>query len=205
MHSKVHSLAPAAAGIILADVSGMPIYASPEAVRILTWPKDLSEFQVRWAALRKSIPHPAKQNSCSSAVPHDSQIEFKSGRRQYTCLVISLTESPGRPVGAAVAVVLERSGAASRAVAEVSDQFHLTGREREVVELLIQGLTNSQIAARMDISPNTVRSFVRMIMGRFGISTRSGIVGIVFHAVHRSPDQPTVFLENAPRLIRSAS
>jgi len=88
-----------------------------------------------------------------------------------------------------VAVVLERSGAASRAAAEVSESFRLTDREREVVELLIQGLTNKEIAGRMDISPNTVRAFISMVMGKLGVSTRSGIVGIVFRGMYTRGDR----------------
>ncbi len=199
MHRKIHAPAPAAAGFILADAAGKLIYASREAERILTWPRDPTEFQVAWTSLRKRIvPPPAKQNGSSSANPHDSQIEFTSGRRQYACLSIPLTESPNRrPAGAAVAIVLERSGAASYAVAQVSERFRLTGREREVVEFLIQGLTNKEIAARMKISPNTVRAFVRMVMGRLGISTRSGIVGVVFRGVHTPPNGP---LAASPRV-----
>ena len=66
----------------------------------------------------------------------------------------------------------------------MSESFHLTEREREVVELLIQGLTNKEIAGRMNISPNTVRAFIRMVMGKLGVSTRSGIVGIVFRSIY---------------------
>ena len=83
-----------------------------------------------------------------------------------------------------MAVVLERNGVASWRAADVSESFHLTEREREVVELLIQGLTNKEIAGRMNISPNTVRAFIRMVMGKFGVSTRSGIVGIVFRSIY---------------------
>jgi DNA-binding CsgD family transcriptional regulator len=49
---------------------------------------------------------------------------------------------------------------------------------------LIQGLTNKEIAGRMNISPNTVRAFIRMVMGKLGVSTRSGIVGIVFRGIY---------------------
>jgi DNA-binding CsgD family transcriptional regulator len=49
---------------------------------------------------------------------------------------------------------------------------------------LIQGLTNKEIAGRMNISPNTVRVFIRMVMGKLGVSTRSGIVGIVSRGIY---------------------
>jgi hypothetical protein len=39
------------------------------------------------------------------------------------------------------------------------------------------GLTTKEIAARIRISPNTVKSFLRSIMLKMGVTTRSGIVG----------------------------
>jgi DNA-binding CsgD family transcriptional regulator len=78
---------------------------------------------------------------------------------------------------AALALLLERSSSGNLLLEEVSDQFDLTHRERETVELLLQGLTSKEIATRMAISPNTVKAFLRLVMVKMGVSTRSGIVG----------------------------
>ena len=43
--------------------------------------------------------------------------------------------------------------------------------------MLLQGLTSKEIAVRMGISPNTVKAFLRLVMVKMGVSTRSGIVG----------------------------
>lgn len=48
----------------------------------------------------------------------------------------------------------------------------LTEREREVLLLVQEGLTNSQIASRMFISPNTVKFHVANLLRRLGVSTR---------------------------------
>jgi DNA-binding CsgD family transcriptional regulator len=58
-----------------------------------------------------------------------------------------------------------------------SERFHLTDREEEVLQFLLEGLTSKEIADRMAISPNTVKAFLRLIMIKMGVSTRSGIVG----------------------------
>jgi hypothetical protein len=47
------------------------------------------------------------------------------------------------------------------------------------VEFLLQGLTSKEIATRMQISPNTVKAFVRLVMVKMKVSTRSGITGKV--------------------------
>ena len=48
----------------------------------------------------------------------------------------------------------------------------LTDREREILSLLAQGMRNDDIAAQLYISPQTVQTHVRNILGSFG-STRS--------------------------------
>jgi DNA-binding CsgD family transcriptional regulator len=76
-------------------------------------------------------------------------------------------------------VLLERYSSSTAALSQLTKQFDLTVRERETVELLLQGLTSKEIATRMNISPNTVKAFLRLVMVKMGVSTRSGIVGRV--------------------------
>ncbi|MDX1688889.1 MAG: response regulator transcription factor [Candidatus Promineifilaceae bacterium] len=49
----------------------------------------------------------------------------------------------------------------------------LTERELEVLELLVQGLSNSEIAARLGVSPNTVKNHLRSIYSKLDVSTRT--------------------------------
>ncbi len=49
----------------------------------------------------------------------------------------------------------------------------LTGREREVVELIAEGLTNKEIGRRLDISPATVKVHVERIIGKLGVADRT--------------------------------
>lgn len=57
----------------------------------------------------------------------------------------------------------------ARAQALFSD---LTKREREVLYLLAQGLTNSQIAQRLVVSTSTVDTHIRSIYNKVGVSSR---------------------------------
>ena len=52
----------------------------------------------------------------------------------------------------------------------------LTPREREVLELLAQGLTNKEIARQLVISPNTVKRHVQAIFDKLGVKTRAAAV-----------------------------
>jgi len=49
----------------------------------------------------------------------------------------------------------------------------LTGRQREILNQLSRGSTNGQIAAELDISPETVRKHVENILLRLGLPTRT--------------------------------
>jgi RNA polymerase sigma factor (sigma-70 family) len=71
--------------------------------------------------------------------------------------------------------------AAFRRVVEETRKSHqslselntLTDREREVLELLAQGLTNKEIAERLVITTNTVKRHLKSIFEKLGVHTRS--------------------------------
>jgi DNA-binding CsgD family transcriptional regulator len=52
----------------------------------------------------------------------------------------------------------------------------LSNREREVFALLAEGLSGAEIAERLVLSPETVRTHIRNAMGKLGASTRSQAV-----------------------------
>ncbi|HWL01662.1 MAG TPA: helix-turn-helix transcriptional regulator [Microbacteriaceae bacterium] len=57
-----------------------------------------------------------------------------------------------------------------------SGSSELSAREREVLELLLRGLENAQIAGRLHISPHTVRIHVSRILAAFGVHSRLALV-----------------------------
>ena len=66
-----------------------------------------------------------------------------------------------------------KSGFPSAAEKEVALLVaQLTDREREVLQLLAEGATSEQIADRMDISRNTVRTHVQSVFGKLGVHSR---------------------------------
>ena len=52
----------------------------------------------------------------------------------------------------------------------------LTPRERQVVELMAEGLTNKAIAARLGISDQTVKFHVASLSGKLGAANRTDAV-----------------------------
>lgn len=49
----------------------------------------------------------------------------------------------------------------------------LTAREREVLALIARGLTNAAIAARLGLSPKTVRNYISEIFGKLEVADRA--------------------------------
>jgi len=90
--------------------------------------------------------------------------------------VIHVGSSEGSASGAeAVVSVREPS---RRAVAEhdVVDQVLLTSREREILGLLADGMGNKQIAARLGISTNTVKTHLELLFDKLEVSSRAEAV-----------------------------
>lgn len=56
--------------------------------------------------------------------------------------------------------------------------FHLSERELDVLKLMIEGLTNPQIAERLVISRSTVNFHVSSILGKLGAASRTEAVSI---------------------------
>jgi DNA-binding CsgD family transcriptional regulator len=52
----------------------------------------------------------------------------------------------------------------------------LTNREREILALLADGLGNKQIAARLGISTNTVKTHLELLFEKIGVSSRAEAV-----------------------------
>jgi DNA-binding NarL/FixJ family response regulator len=66
--------------------------------------------------------------------------------------------------------VVEETKQAYRSQSELST---LTEREREVLDLLAQGLTNKEIAKKLVITTNTVKRHLKAIFEKLNVHTRS--------------------------------
>ena len=57
----------------------------------------------------------------------------------------------------------------------------LSPREREILDLLAQGLTGAQAAKRLCISPETVRTHIRNAMAKLEAETRVHAIALALH------------------------
>lgn len=52
----------------------------------------------------------------------------------------------------------------------------LTPRERDILQGICDGLSNPQVAARLHLSPATVKAYVSRLLEKFGVESRVGLV-----------------------------
>src|SRR5919108_357421 len=70
------------------------------------------------------------------------------------------------------AALLRALGAAGRTAAR-GERDELTAREREVLSLIVAGLSNAQIAERLVIAPKTAEHHVGRVLGKLGVRSRA--------------------------------
>ena len=84
-----------------------------------------------------------------------------------------------------LAIVIEPAKGADVAPLIV-EAYELTRRELEVTRAIARGLTTSEIAAELIVSPHTVKDHVKSVFEKVGVSSRGELVAKVF-AEHYSP------------------
>ena len=86
-----------------------------------------------------------------------------------------------RPPGVPAAAVTTGRDPANRAL-PASDLARITEREREVLGLVAQGLSNEEIAARLYLSPLTTKTHVSHIMSKLSARDRAQLVVIAYES-----------------------
>src|SRR5438552_10508143 len=145
------------------------LYLNPAATQILAYPDTPPSIGPLDSFLLRKIRAVFFANGNNGQFAS----EFLSGRRRYLsrvyCLSPPSNQAPDHP---ALAVILERVSRTSFDAAQVAAQYHLTPREWETLQYLMEGLTNKEIGHRMNISPNTVKGYLMLIMMKLGVSMR---------------------------------
>jgi DNA-binding CsgD family transcriptional regulator len=98
-------------------------------------------------------------------------------KSEYSCRASLIRPHGSTGVKPMLVVRLKREASVIDAVRQIGIDYRLTDREQETLMGVSMGLTSKELAERMNISPNTVKAFLRLIMIKMGVATRAGIVG----------------------------
>ena len=166
--------------LLLMDSSLNPISCNDEMIRILSFPDAPEHIRRLDVFLTDAIR--ARLLNPQSPKHSDFVTEFVSGKRRYCCSVFHLSRHLRGSSHPTLELLLERRPSGLLFLPRIAEQFNFSPREQQAVELLLQGLSNKEIANRMNISPNTVNTFFRLIMIKMGVSSRSGILARIIRA-----------------------
>ena len=167
----------AAPGVLLLNPSLNPVAYNSEAVQILAFPNNPERLKRLPAFLASQIR--SKLSARSSLVEGQQFVrEFRSGSRTYRCSAVNLRSSKVGTGDEIIALLFERRPSTTSSLKrQIWKQFELTERQSQTVELLLLGMTTKEIAQSMNISSNTVKTYLRLIMAKMRVTTRAGIVG----------------------------
>lgn len=163
-------------GVLLVDLALRPIALDCGAAAILreingdSTPAGADHLPRQIAALLNPDADPKLARAC---------VRLNAGNHEYSCWAFAL-ESKAAGAAPMMALYLKRQLSLKEAVHHVGADFHLTDREQEALMGVTMGLTSKELATRMNISPNTVKAFLRLLMIKMGVPTRAGIVGKLF-------------------------
>jgi DNA-binding CsgD family transcriptional regulator len=164
-------VATAQPGLIVTDAA-LKLHAfNTDAIQILSFPQSMQKIPDPHAWLSERVSRLFERRTSVS--------QLQSGQRTYLCksFPVKLDGAGHKSDRPGLVLLLERKSISVLSIDRIAEHFALTDRECETVRLLFEGLSSKEIAARMKISHHTVNAFVRLVMVKMGVSSRSGIVG----------------------------
>jgi LuxR family transcriptional regulator of spore coat protein len=74
------------------------------------------------------------------------------------------------------------------AIARLAHEHGVTDREREVMELIVQGRSNKEIEGELFISFSTVKNHAYSLYRKLGVKSRAQLIHLVMVAASRSAE-----------------
>jgi DNA-binding CsgD family transcriptional regulator len=145
---------------------------------------------VAWTAVRdrwRSLRHPYPEAYASLRL---AEAELATGDRRAAAHELSsaatLAERLGAaPLAALIADITRRGGIVASRTPALDG---LTAREREILAMVVSGISNRDIATALFISPKTVSVHVSALLRKFGVSGR-GDLGAAAHSRRLSTER----------------
>lgn len=101
---------------------------------------------------------------------------YEVGDMDLVCEVKALAERERREPDEVILLLLNEALEAHRVTAHTRCNWEtLSPREKQVAALICRGLTGRQMAARLFISPETVKTHVRHILRKFNLNSRNDL------------------------------
>jgi len=131
----------------------------------------------REGSLNPTIPSQVADalRATAGAGPQFRDTRVEIGKTVYRCC-IHIAQLHTQPGNRMTVVHLSRDFNIDEVLVQISAEYRLTVREQQALRGVLLGLSSKEVAQQMEISPNTVKAFLRLIMGKMGVSSRAAIV-----------------------------
>lgn len=103
-------------------------------------------------------------------------ISFPLTNGECICRVSVLRSCKDESAEPMLALHLRRATDFRQEIEAFAAEHDLTLRERQTLLGIANGLTCKEIAEKLKLSPNTVKSFLRLLMGKIGVARRGEII-----------------------------
>ncbi|WP_328954876.1 response regulator transcription factor [Kitasatospora purpeofusca] len=151
-------------------------YPGTEVVVLTTYADDESLFPALRAGARGYLTKDAGGEEIARAIA-----DVRSGAAGLSPQVqLRLLERLSGEAAAEVAGVAGTAGPVPSAVSSAEPPDGLTAREAEVLGLIAEGLSNTEIARRLYVSPATVKTHINNLFAKTGVRDRAQAVAYAF-------------------------
>jgi DNA-binding CsgD family transcriptional regulator len=108
---------------------------------------------------------------------------LQSGRRRYIVKGTILSDAAPSPShGRKYLFILERGSPDKIKLLTGFRNLNLNRREQQIVQLLLSGSSNKEIADSLGISLNTVKGYMKLLSRKLRVNNRAGIIAAVLAA-----------------------
>lgn len=179
-------------GIVILNKSGDIVYQNQSAQRIMETraPEDPSDgAPTRHSFLETMSELYAEFKRSTDPKTSSSPIEDRFFNHEgIRYLLRSLPLQPQRDHASPERLLILIEPIAPSPMEHGATSIRLTPREKRVVQLLLEGKTNKEVAVCMDIGEYTVKDHIKQIMRKLNVNTRAGVVSKVY-LLHFSASQ----------------
>ena len=153
--------------------------------------KEVSTLCAKWrTVLSKKSPGIRASHKADDVTPLFLDV-YQSGRRSYLVKGLSLA-GPQTPFPAEdryYLFIIERMRSDFLNFSRIAREFNLSRREQDLVKLLLTDLGNKQIAHTLGLSLNTVKTYLKLLMRKLGVTSRAGIIAAIIHRMSQTSSQ----------------
>ena len=150
--------------------------AASQNVKTDNIPTYISSLCLKWKEILERSPGeiPFSGGPNDKGTWHIAMLE--SHRRKYVVKGIALSGNPALKEGEKYLFIIDRVSPESANLSMVFRQYKLSNREQEIVRLLLLGNSNKEIAWDLGLSENTVKGYMKLLMGKLGVNNRAEII-----------------------------